>query len=119
MKKPKRNPDGTVAKGSSLNPGGQPKWVPAVRLALEKSAVLGSALLESIVKGEPQKMTLEGEMVEVTPSIENRIKAVELVFRYTIPPPKAEIGVTTTAQRPAWLDELTSEMRLRIAKGEE
>lgn len=100
----------------ALNPGGEPKWVNAVKTALQSSAAHGAALLHAVIRGEPQKMTIQGEQVEVTPSIENRLKAVEIALRYTVPAPKAEVSVVLANARPPWLDELSPDLKLAIAK---
>lgn len=98
-----RHPDGRLKRGTP-NPGGQPKWVKAIRDSLESVASEGAALLGDVVAGKAVRVTLEGVDVEVLPEVANRIKAVELAFAYTLPKPtvkvevegmvKAELGAT-------------------------
>lgn len=99
-----RNAAGQITKGHTGNPGGQPKWVNEVKSALETCASEGAAFLLSIIRGEAtaQVVTREGDVIEVGPSHENRLRAVDIALAYTMPKPKQQVEVSgTIAPRPA------------------
>lgn len=95
-------------KGQSGNPGGQPKWVSAIRDELEVCATKGSALLLKVIEGEPVPVVVgmpEDTLVDedgqerrrtilVTPELKDRLKAIELALKYTVPAPKQEFELT-------------------------
>lgn len=87
-----RDEKGRIVRGT-LNPGGRPKWVAALVAQLEEHAVGAIDLLRSVVAGEPAKMQIDGREVEVTPSIETRIRAAEIVLAYTLPKPKQAVEI--------------------------
>jgi hypothetical protein len=75
-------------RGVSGNPGGLPTWVKAVRDSLEDASAEGAALLTSIIRGEEvELLTRDGDVVKVKPSVESRLKAVEIALSYTVPRP--------------------------------
>lgn len=116
-KKVPRDEKGRLTGGQgALNPGGEPKWVNAVKSGLQTAAEETSRFVLSVIKGEPQKMTIQGEVVEVTPSIENRLKAGEIALKYTVPAPKTQLEVTGAAMRPTWLDEIDTSMKIELIR---
>ena len=75
--------------GVSANPGGKSKLIVAMRHALAECSAEGVQFLRSVINGELVKGSIDGEAVECTPSVDQRLKAVELCMRYSLHMPKA------------------------------
>ena len=101
--------NGKFRKGSSGNPGGQPKWLKAFRKELSAGSPDVAKLILGLIRGDIHNVvrTEDGQLIEVDPQMRDRIKAAELWFTYCCPKPKQEVEATVTAGRalPGWTKE--------------
>lgn len=100
--KPLRREDGTIMPGGpSLNPGGKPAWVIAVRASLEGIVSRkGVRLLEQVIGGEAVDMKLEGETIQMTPELSDRLRALDLALQYSLAKPKQQVELSGDPERP-------------------
>lgn len=91
----KRDEKGRFGVGNQANPGGQPAWVKAIRERLSVAADEGAALCLSVIRGEPTRLVVEGVEGEVVPEVADRLRAVEIALRYSVPVPKLEVEVSS------------------------
>ncbi len=98
---PPRRPDGTMLPGHTANPGGQPKWVKAVRDALE-TIVSDKAikLLDQVIGGEAIDVKIEGVDVKMTPQMADRLRAVDIALSYSLAKPKQQLELSGDPERP-------------------
>lgn len=113
MKKPQnkrpeveRNPDGTLKPGSTANPGGRPKWEADLRDRLRDRVPEAFEFLFRVVAGE--------DVDEVTPDVDQRTRAAEILISYAIAKPKAEMGVEVSGESP--FAGLTAAQLIEIAR---
>lgn len=77
----KRDAKGRLAKGSSGNPGGLPKWRRDLAEALKASAQAAANLLDEVISDDNADM-------------QHRIQAAAVALRYTVPAPKQKVEVS-------------------------
>lgn len=97
---PARGEKGQLLPGSTANPGGLPKWVKEVRDALGKDLPLARRKL---------RLRLRDDNPDV------QLKAIDILFKYTLPKPKQEVEVSGEVKSP--LAGMTPEQLLAIVKG--
>lgn len=96
-----RRPDGTILPGHTANPGGQPRWVAAVRNSLQGIVSdKGVKLLEQVIGGEAIDTVLEGEVIRMTPELADRLRALDIALAYSIPKPKQQLELSGDPERP-------------------
>lgn len=49
----------------------------------------------SVIRGEPTRLVVEGVEGEVVPEVADRLRAVEIALRYSVPVPKLEVEVSS------------------------
>lgn len=76
-------------KGKSGNPGGRPRFITVMRERMASACADGVEFLHEVIKGKPIRCTIDGEELDVTPTIANRTEATALVMKYTLHQPKA------------------------------
>lgn len=92
----KRDAQGRILPGQTLNPGGLPAWVGPVRAMLEAGALRGAKLLCEVIDGTAKDVhvTKDGEEIPIDCRMKDRLFAVRLAFEFTIPKPKQEVEVS-------------------------
>jgi len=81
--------------GPSPNPGGQPAWVKRARDAMrdELYPAAQAHLLRVLTGRRPRDARLEDDAMYATVTVEDRTLAARLVMEYSIPKPKAQVGL--------------------------
>lgn len=81
--------------GPSLNPGGQPKWVAAVRESVQECCEEGAKLLVRVIRGKETVhfVTRDGAAIEVPCGLPERLKAIDIAFSYGLAKPKQALGL--------------------------
>ena len=96
-------------RGTSGNPGGQPKWLRKLRKDLAAGSPDAAKLLLGLIRGDIRNVvrTEDGDLIEVDPHMKDRLKAAELWFAYMVPKPKQEVEATVTSSSalPGWSKE--------------
>lgn len=98
----KRRPDGTFGPNNAANPGGKPKWLNALRAALQKDAGLARRTLRKVMTNAESKDA-------------DKVAAAGVVLKYTVPPPKQTHRVEGKGGDP--LASLTAEQLVAFIKG--
>lgn len=95
-------PEWQFKPGQSGNPGGQPAWLKKVRQSLRGLTPLARKTLREVMKNAPK----DGD----------KVRAAEVVLKYTVPQPKQRVEVSRGGNDP--LAGLTPEQLVAFVKGE-
>jgi hypothetical protein len=115
---PARDEKGRILPGQgSLNPSGQPAWVAEIREQLRQGLPAAAKTLAGIIDGTATQRALDraGNEVVLDPPFKDRVAAVKVLFEFTLPKPKLEVG--RDQQRAVPLAGMTREDLLAIALG--